>query len=202
MDIHDDDELRAALRRTDPHRHPSRLDDTRIRRLVATAERDDSLTSTGRHRPLRTRPRWLLLGGATTTLAAAAAAFAILTPVTTPAGEHTGSGVMLAPPSACPTLSVDQIRANDTAFQGTVTRLDGDTATLQVSKVYAGTPGTTQRLTQIPDDTTGSDTLFTDGKTYLVALSNGAITGCGETGVSTPQLEALFNEAFPPSRTH
>ncbi|WP_316316845.1 hypothetical protein, partial [Clavibacter michiganensis] len=116
-----------------------------------------------------------------------------------PTVEHTLPGMMQGAPSACATVSVDGLRANDTAFEGTVTGIDGDTVTLSVTKIYAGTPGTTQQLTQISDDTTGSDTLFTTGKTYLVALSDGTVAGCGETGPSTPQLQALYAGAFTPS---
>jgi len=195
MHLDDDDDLRSTLRGADPSVRQESLGEATVRRLVAAAERD-APTPTSRGRLRRPRRRRLLLSGVATTIAAAVAGIALIGTLSTPAVQDPPP-VMQGAPQSCSALTVDELRTNDVAFAGRVISVTGDTVTFTVTKTYAGSPGSTVTVAQISDDSNddGAD-LFRSGRRYLVALADGDVAGCGQSGPGTRQLERLYKAAF------
>lgn len=191
----DDDELRNALRGVDPATHQPNLDDARIRQYVAAVERDEPIPTPRRHRR-RPRRRVFLLSGAATSLAAAVAGIALVSALSIPAVQDPPP-MMQGAPQSCGALSIDELRSNDIAFAGRVINITDDTVTLTVTKTYMGTPDSTITVPQISDDTRDDGhNLFSVGHRYLVALTNGDVADCGQSGPDTPQLDHLYEAAF------
>lgn len=183
--MNEDDDLKALMRRADPSADSPPLDDVRIRRVVAAAERDDPA------RARRTRPRFLIagasVGAAVTAAAAALIAGLVATPAVQAPGPTGGAITCEAPTDAA-------LRANDTAYEATVTRIDDGVATLRVTTTFAGTPGATVEIPQMTDPATGGD-LFVVDHAYLVASTGGFASDC-LTGPATDELRRAYVDAF------
>lgn len=100
----------------------------------------------------------------------------------------------------CAVPSAEILATFDTAFAGTVTSLDGGTATLAVDEWYAGDEAGTVTVESPSQDL--QDLLmavdFEEGKTYLVSADGDRVTLCGFTAEENPELQALYAEAFTP----
>jgi hypothetical protein len=98
----------------------------------------------------------------------------------------------------CAMPSAEVLSTFDTAFEGTVTSVDGGTATLEVDRWYAG--GEASTVTVEGPSKTLEDLLmavdFQEGRTYLVSADGDRVTLCGFTAETSPELEALYDEAF------
>lgn len=98
----------------------------------------------------------------------------------------------------CAMPSAETLSTFDTAFSGTVTSLDGGTATLEVDQWYAGDEAATVTVESPSSDL--QDLLmavdFEEGKTYLVSATDTRVTLCGFTAEQTPELQAMYAEAF------
>ncbi|SFB15783.1 hypothetical protein SAMN05192575_104163 [Nocardioides alpinus] len=98
----------------------------------------------------------------------------------------------------CAVPSAETLASFDTAFAGTVTSLDGGTATLSVDDWYAGDEAATVTVESPSQDL--QDLLmavdFQEGTTYLVSATDDRVTLCGFTAEETPELRALYDEAF------
>jgi len=99
----------------------------------------------------------------------------------------------------CAMPSADVLSTFDTAFEGTVTSVEGGTVTLDVDQWYAG--GDTATVTVEAPSKALEDLLlavdFQEGETYLVSADGDRVTLCGFTAEATPELESLYAEAFP-----
>jgi hypothetical protein len=99
----------------------------------------------------------------------------------------------------CAMPSADVLSRFDTAFEGTVTSVDGGAATLEVEQGYAC--GAAATVTVQARSTARAALLlavdFQEGQTYLVSADGDRVTLCGFTAETTPELEALYTEAFP-----
>ena len=99
----------------------------------------------------------------------------------------------------CAMPSAEVLSMFDTAFEGTVTSVDGGAATLEVDPWYAG--GDASTVTVEAPSKALEDLLmavdFQEGQTYLVSADGDRVTLCGFTAETTPELEALYVEAFP-----
>ena len=99
----------------------------------------------------------------------------------------------------CAMPSADTLSTFDTAFAGTVTSLDGGTATLSVDRWYAGGDGADTVTVESPSKDL-QDLLmaveFQDGTSYLVSATDTRVTLCGFTAEQNPGLQALYDEAF------
>ena len=87
----------------------------------------------------------------------------------------------------------------DTAFAGTVTSLDDGTATLSVEEWYAGGDGASTVTVNAPNESLGDLLMavdFREGRTYLVSADGERVTLCGFTAERTPELQAVYDEAF------
>src|SRR6478672_4259221 len=99
----------------------------------------------------------------------------------------------------CAMPSAETLSTFDTAFSGTVTSVEGGTATLEVDQWYAGDEAATVTVESPSKDL--QDLLmavdFQEGKTYLVSATDTRVTLCGFTAEQTPELQALYTDAFP-----
>jgi len=181
-----DDDLKRMLRDADPSAGQPPLDDARIRRLVAAAERDGLAGQTA---PASRHRRRLFAGVSIGAAATAAAAALIAGLVATPAIQAPGPDETRA---ACGTPSVESLGEFDTAYEATATAVAGDEVTLEVKEVFAGSPGTSLTVEQVED---GSTEVFTTGQTYLIASADGFISPC-ESGLATDALRQLYVRAY------
>lgn len=98
----------------------------------------------------------------------------------------------------CVVPSAEVLATFDTAFAGTVTSLDGGTATLSVDEWYAGDEASTVTVQSPSKDL--ADLLmavdFEQGKSYLVSATDDRVTLCGFTAEQSPELQAMYDEAF------
>ena len=182
----DDDDLKALLRRADPSAGHTPLDDARIRRLVAAAERDDR----ARGARARRRPRLLVTGASIGAVATAVAGVLIAGLLATPAVQAP------TPPetsAACASPNVESLGEYDTAYEATVTAVDHDDVTLRVTTVFAGDPGQTVNVSQISDG--DGHPVFVTGRSYLVASADGFISRC-DTVPTTAALRDLYQRSF------
>ena len=98
----------------------------------------------------------------------------------------------------CAMPSAETLATFDTAFSGTVTSVAGGTATLDVDQWYTGGEASTVTVESPSKDL--QDLLmavdFEEGRTYLVSATDDRVTLCGFTAEQTPELEAMYAEAF------
>lgn len=98
----------------------------------------------------------------------------------------------------CAMPSAQILATFDTAFEGTVTSIDDGTVTLEVDRWYAGDEASTVTV-EAPSKAL-EDLLmavdFREGRTYLVSADNDRVTLCGFTAETSPELEALYAEAY------
>lgn len=90
------------------------------------------------------------------------------------------------------------IAQSPVAFRATVDGVDGETITLTVDEWYAGDEVEAVELTA-PG---GMEALiggieFQVGETYLVSAYDGVVSYCGLTGPATPELQSMYDQAFP-----
>lgn len=140
-------------------------------------------------------------GGADDSAASDTAADSTASSSTPDATTETGPLALTADGSVaakCAMPSAETLATFDTAFAGTVTSLDGGTATLSVDQWYAGDAGDTVTVESPSKDL--QDLLlavdFEQGKTYLVSATDTRVTLCGFTAEKSPELQALYDEAF------
>ncbi len=193
----DDDDLKALIRRADPASGTSPLEESRVRRAVAAAERDQAAADSARRtlsRQPRRRPRWLAAGGSIAAVAAAVGGFAFV-------GSLTTAPIQADPPPVagtleCPAISIDALRSNDVALEAEVSRADSTTVELRVTRVFKGDPGTDLSVPQTSDP----GKTIVAGRTYLIALEDGFIDECG-SGEATEKLLTTYEQAYGASKT-
>lgn len=99
----------------------------------------------------------------------------------------------------CLPPSVESLRAQDMAFEGTVIAMDDARATLEVITTYVGAPVDTVTVA-VPDKDMVDLILAVDfrrGETYLVSSLDGQVSVCGLSGPKDALLDALYQEAYP-----
>lgn len=207
-----EDELRDRLRRIDPAPHDMAMEAAttassraRLERIMSTSTPSDP--STISLEPRRSpRTRWLLAG-------AAAALVAGVLAVTVIGGDDGGgddgdSDVGGGPPLELSLGSPDMMASclapearfladMPVAFGGTATAVDDETVTLEVDRWYQGGDAEVVEL----QAASGQVALiagfaFEVGEEYLVSASEGTVNFCGFSGPVSPELTALFDEAF------
>lgn len=99
----------------------------------------------------------------------------------------------------CAMPSAQILATFDTAFEGTVTSIDDGSVTLDVERWYAGGDEAPTVTVEAPSKAL-EDLLmavdFQEGRTYLVSADNERVTLCGFTAETSPELEALYVEAY------
>lgn len=102
------------------------------------------------------------------------------------------------PMASCLPVSADVLAPVPLAFAGTATEVDGERVVLDVTTWYAGGDAETVELTA----TAGMEALiggieFEVGQPYLVSAYDGIVSYCGLSGPATPELQAVYDAAFP-----
>lgn len=200
-----DDALRERLARLDPATAPvDPVTSPRAQELLErTMNTDLDTPATAGETDARPRRRTARVALA----AAAAAAVALGGTALLTGGDEKGTtaptqlALSLPDPTAmssCIVFSTDVLRGMPVAFAGTVTAVQGDTVTLEVTRWYKG-----GSADQVVLDTPGEHTsasldavAFEDGKDYLVTATDGKVNGCGFSGPAGAELSRAFDEAF------
>lgn len=110
--------------------------------------------------------------------------------------ELTADGSMAG---KCAMPNAQTLAGFDTAFAGTVTSLDDTTATLSVDQWYAGGDDASTVTVSAPSQDLQDLLMAVDfevGTSYLVSADGERVTLCGFTAETSPELEALYAEAF------
>ena len=99
--------------------------------------------------------------------------------------------------ASCLAPSAEFLRDMPLAFAGTATSVEGEVVTLTVDEWFVGGDAATVRLLA----PAGFEALiggitFEEGAPYLVSATGGTVNYCGFSGESTPELVALYEEAF------
>ena len=99
----------------------------------------------------------------------------------------------------CAVPSVESLRTQDTAFEGTVTEVADGSATLEVDRWYAGDDESDRvRVTtpsrEIVDLLLAVD--FQQGGTYLVSATDGQVSLCGLSAPKDELLTGLYEQAY------
>ena len=196
------DELEQRLRAADPAPPDVPVDPARGQRARTLVERivTDTQDPIALDPPSSPSRRWLAVAAAAAAVVALVGGAVALT-----GGDDEPTSVALALPAddlmaMCMEVSPEILRDTATvAFEGTVTATGAETTTLAVDRWFAGEE-VDEVVVTTPD---GSDTAllgsitFEEGGTYLVAAADGEVRSCGLTGPSSPELEAIYEGAFP-----
>jgi hypothetical protein len=196
------DELHERLRRSNPLPHDASTD--HITGGDARELLEDIMQTEPTDQPLSGRNARLLVG-----LIGAAAALLLVVVVSRggdtsdpPAETIAAAPLVLGTPdpmmmSSCMALDATVLRDVELAFKGTATDIVGEQVTLTVDEWYKGGDASTVELTS-PDyqgiSLEGID--FAEGTSYLVSATADTVNACGWSGEATPELQAIFDEAF------
>lgn len=189
---------RRLLARIDPAASLAPVSDERLTRLTEDAMTTDTTPARPeaqpRQRPWRT---WVIAGAGT--LAAGAAAAIVLPALLAPAPTVTTLTMEPVDASAmCLALTPELVAESELAFRADVTGIDGGVVSLRVTERFQGEVGDVVQVAQgddVPLD--GAPIVFENGATYLISTDGTSVSSCSASGVVTPELEALFDAAFP-----
>ncbi|MEP9363591.1 hypothetical protein ABLE68_11550 [Nocardioides sp. CN2-186] len=207
-----DDELQARLRAADPASSLPPADPDRVARLLedvmstelTTEKREDGTQGRG---PLT----WLVAAAAVVVLLVGGiigikAATGDNASPTSAKPEPAQTVTTLSAPddgathAKCMVPNAQTLAQMPTAFDGTVSVIDGDTVTLTTTKWYAGEPTDVVKVTAPGEEWERllSAVHFEAGQRYLVsATDEGAVTVCGFSAAYSDDLSAVYAEAFP-----
>ncbi len=100
--------------------------------------------------------------------------------------------------ASCLPLDAATLATMSPAFAATATAVEGEIVTLDVDRWFAGGDAATVELQAQP----GLEALiagftFEVGQEYLITAAEGTVNFCGYSGPATPELTAVFDQAFP-----
>lgn len=100
--------------------------------------------------------------------------------------------------ASCIVMTPEIIAESEVAFAATATAVDGETVTLDVTEWFVGGDSDTVIVTA----PAGFEALigsvpFAVGDDFLVSATDGVVNYCGMSGLATPELQALYDAAFP-----
>lgn len=100
--------------------------------------------------------------------------------------------------SSCLPVEAGFLADMPVAFEGTATAVEGEVVTLAVDEWFAG--GDAEIVELVAQS--GMQALiggidFEVGTTYLVSAESGNVNFCGYSDVASPELRAIYDEAFP-----
>jgi hypothetical protein len=201
-------DLLARLRAADPAADLPAAEPADVDHLLGRVVNSD-LRETGTRR--RNALTWLVAAAALVVIAVGvvwwvsddqAKTGVVAKPATSTAAQPAGATELTAAPVSgrCLLPTAQLLAAKPLAFAGRVLGIADGVVTIHPTTVYAGDPGekVTVRGAVAPD--TGAiegDPEFEAGQDYLVAADGGQVVGCGLSGPATPQLTALYAQAFP-----
>jgi len=193
------DELLARLRAADPASRavtpaPTWIDDLTEATMSTTTEN-------------RTRRTWVLAAAAAVVVAVIGGFFALGGgDDNKPEANTPGPVFELAAPGAtdarCMVVTPKALARSESAFEATVTSLEGREATLKIEKWYAGTDDAQRSTrahltsaTQSMNELIGS-VQFKVGNRYLISANDGVMTACGFSAAWSQGLEDKYVAAF------
>ena len=203
------DDLRAALAAADPVRSadldPSTSPRARelLERTMAAPTTAPTTVNQATERPSTpSRRPWLAAAAAAVVLAGGGAAYLSTTgSQDAPAGGQLAlnlpAGDLLS--QSCLPVSAEAVAALPVAFAGTATAVADGEVQLEVDRWYRGGEAGTVVLTAPGGDATllVGATDFQPGEQYLVSADQGTVSVCGLTGPASPELQAVYDQAFP-----
>jgi hypothetical protein len=194
------DATRRLIGRIDPAAALAPVSADRLTRLTEDAMTTEPTTRPAAETAPRSRPglrTWLIAGAGT--LAAGAAAALVLPALLAPPTVTTLQLSTTDPlTTMCLEITPDVVAAADIAFRAEVTGIEGGVVSLRVTERFAGEVGDIVQVQQGDDEPIdGAPLVFVDGATYLVATEGTTIGSCGESGIVSPELEAIYDAAFP-----
>lgn len=219
----DDEQLRSRLNASDPMLDGVPIDpaDSPSARILLEAimstELDtptipDTSRGTGVGSPTTHRKRWGLAALATAAVGALAVAGAAV------GGVFDGGEPNLADPPvvqeptvlelsggdvdpammSCLPMDASIIAQSPLAFRGLVDSVEGDTVTLTVDEWYQGGDADVVTITApLGMEALIGGIAFEPGQTYLVSAYDGVVSYCGMSGPATPELQQMYDQAFP-----
>jgi hypothetical protein len=198
--MNDEAATRHLIQRVDPAATLAPVSADRLTRLTENAMTTEPTTRPAAESAPRTRPglrTWLLAGAGT--LAAGAAAALVLPTLLAPPTVTTLQLSNTDPlTTMCLEITPDVVAASDIAFRAEVTGIEGGVVSLRVTERFAGEVGDIVQVDQGDDEPIdGAPLVFVDGATYLVSTEGTTIGSCGESGIVSPELEAIYDAAFP-----
>lgn len=99
--------------------------------------------------------------------------------------------------SSCLAVDAATLATTSPAFSGTATSVEDDMVTIDVDRWYAGGDADQVVLHAPAGEPALIDGFeFEAGGRYLITAAEGTVNFCGFSGPATPELEALFEEAF------
>lgn len=100
--------------------------------------------------------------------------------------------------STCMAIDATTLGAMEMAFRATPVSIDGDQVLLDVDEWYVGGDAEQVALTAPATATISIEGVeLVVGEPFLVTAAEGVVNGCGFSGPATPELQAIFDEAFP-----
>ncbi|QHC54626.1 sigma-70 family RNA polymerase sigma factor [Rathayibacter tanaceti] len=187
----DDEDARRLLRAVDPARSLPPLSRDELAEHIAIA------TGARTTRPRRRSP-WLIVGVGALSAAAAAS---LLLPFALGVGGGSTSTLTLpstgGPSAMCSPVTAAALAPAQLAFRAEVRSIDRRTVTLRVLERFAGEVGDSVTVGQGRESAVdGAPIAFETGVDYLIAADGDTILTCGLSGQSSPELAALYREAF------
>ena len=177
-----------------------------LERAMATPTTD--LTTDRRTGPARssTRRPWLAAAAAAVVLAGGGAAY-LSAGGSSDDAPSGGGELTLALPGGDPALqsclpvSAEVLAPVPVAFAGTATAVTDGEVRLEVDRWYRGGDATAVLLRNPGADMQAlvGAADFRTGQQYLVSADQGTVTVCGLTGPASPELQAVYDEAFSAS---
>jgi hypothetical protein len=99
--------------------------------------------------------------------------------------------------ASCLAPSADVLRDMQIAFRGTATEIEGEYVTLSVDEWYVGgTEGVVRLFAPAGLEALIGVIDFQQGDSYLISAWDGTVNYCGFSGEATPELQAMYDEAF------
>ena len=194
-----DDDLRNRMAASDPTPPSEPVDPITSDRARALMEDIMSTPTTATTQPRVDQRRFRLVGAVAAALALVVGGAAIF--------GGLGSGDQPAPlvltanggdaMASCLPFDVATLAGMSPAFAGTVIELTDSVATIKVDRWFTGGDAETVEVNYTPgfEALIGTPALEV-GQRYLITASDGAVNGCGYSGIATPDYESAFDEAF------
>ena len=200
--MHDDD-LQARLRDADPARRTPPPDPSWIDTLAQSTMEAPMTTP---EPAAGTRRTWLLTAAAAVLVAAlGVGGWSALSGDDNRdqvAREKTVTTLTVPKPdlaAMCMQLTPETVGQMQVAFDGTVSSIEGEEVTLDVTKWYVGGDTDQVKLVQNSPDAMialEGDIVLEQGQRYLVTAHDGQINGCGFTALWSQELQDIFDQAF------
>jgi hypothetical protein len=194
------DELRNRLQAIDPM--PADVPTETVTSREGRLRLEDIMSTPTKEQPSRTtRSRTPWYAAVAAVAVAAVAVTVIATGSNDPAPVASAPMQLAAGESdamaSCIVLTSEVLAPVEVAFAGTVTAIDGETVTLEVTKWYVGGDTDTVVLTA----PAGLEALigsvpFAVGENFLVSATEGVVNYCGFSGPATADLQAIYDGAF------